>query len=151
MAFGGFEPRERAAPMADINMTPLIDVMLVLLVIFIITAPLFTHSIGLELPRAEASPANETPATVTVAIDKAGRLYWDTTPVSADALREKLASAGRAASQPDIELRADQATPYRLIAEVMAAAQQAGLSHLGFVVEQPGSREQAPRGAPQAR
>ncbi len=79
MAFGGLEKRQTAAPMAEINMTPLIDVMLVLLVIFIITAPLFTHAIRLDLPKVAAAPARQTPQTISLSIDAAGKIYWNGT------------------------------------------------------------------------
>ena len=77
MAFGGLEKKQTAAPMAEINMTPLIDVMLVLLVIFIITAPLFTHAIRLDLPKVASAPARQTPQTIALSIDAAGKLYWN--------------------------------------------------------------------------
>ena len=80
MAFGGLEKKPNGAPMAEINMTPLIDVMLVLLVIFIITAPLFTHAIRLDLPKVASRRRGETPETITLSIDAAGKLYWNDKP-----------------------------------------------------------------------
>jgi biopolymer transport protein ExbD len=123
--------------MAEINMTPLIDVMLVLLVIFIITAPLLTHAIRLDLPKVASAPARQTPQTVTLSIDDAGRLYWDGQALSLDAVRARLAQAGKAAQPPELHLRASRATRYDVIAQVMGAAQQAGLDRIGFVTEPP--------------
>ena len=137
MAFGGFDKERSAAPMADINMTPLIDVMLVLLVIFIITAPLFTHAIRLDLPKVASAPAPQTPKTITLSIDDAGRLYWDDRPLSLDAVRAGLAEAGKAAQPPELHLRASRSTRYEIIAQVMGAAQQAGLERIGFVTDPP--------------
>lgn len=135
MAFGGLEPHERTAPMAEINMTPLIDVMLVLLVIFIITAPLLTHSIRLDLPHADSAPAPVAPAAVTLSIDGASRLFWNDKPVDPAQLRARLDAAAHEATPPEIRLRADRGTRYETIARVMAAAQQAGLTRIGFVTE----------------
>jgi len=144
MAFGGFDGHNETAPMADINMTPLIDVMLVLLVIFIITAPLLTHAIRLDLPKvAAAAPARETPQTITLSIDEAGRLYWNGKPSTLDAVRSALAAAGKAPQQPEIHLRAARATHYDIIAQVMGAAQQAGLQRIGFVTELPATSDGA--------
>ena len=137
MAFGGFDKERSAAPMADINMTPLIDVMLVLLVIFIITAPLLTHAIRLELPKVASAPAPQTPKTITLSIDDAGRLYWDARPLSLEAVRANLAQAAKAGEPPELHLRASQATRYEVIAQVMSAAQQAGIERIGFVTEPP--------------
>jgi biopolymer transport protein ExbD len=137
MAFGGFDPKRPSAPMADINMTPLIDVMLVLLVIFIITAPLFTHAIRLDLPKVAASASRETPQTITLSIDDAGRLYWNGERRSLDAVRAALVAAGKTPQPPEIHFRAARATRYEVIAEVMGAAQQAGLARIGFVTEPP--------------
>ncbi|WP_116136722.1 ExbD/TolR family protein [Trinickia diaoshuihuensis] len=139
MAFGGFDKERSAAPMSDINMTPLIDVMLVLLVIFIITAPLLTHAIRLDLPKVAAGAAPQTPQTVTLSIDDAGRLYWDGKPLTFDALNARLQQAGKAAQPPELHLRAARATRYDVIAQVMGAAQQAGLDRIGFVTEPPSS------------
>ncbi|HYS65352.1 MAG TPA: biopolymer transporter ExbD [Paraburkholderia sp.] len=137
MAFGGLEKKQTAAPMAEINMTPLIDVMLVLLVIFIITAPLFTHAIRLDLPKVAAAPARQTPQTISLSIDAAGKLYWDSKPITLTQMRAQFAEAGKAAEQPEIHLRAERSTRYEVIAQVMGAAQQAGLERIGFVTDPP--------------
>ena len=96
MAFGGLEKKQTAAPMAEINMTPLIDVMLVLLVIFIITAPLFTHAIRLDLPKVAAAPARQTPQTISLSIDAAGKLYWNGSVITLEQMRTQFAQAGKA-------------------------------------------------------
>jgi biopolymer transport protein ExbD len=139
MAFGGLERKRDSAPMADINMTPLIDVMLVLLVIFIITAPLFTHAIKLDLPQVAAEPARQTPQTVSLSIDAAGKVYWNAQPISLDEMRARFTAAGKAPedAQPDLQLRAARETRYEVIAQVMGAAQQAGIARIGFVTEPP--------------
>ena len=139
MAFGGLEKKRDSAPMSDINMTPLIDVMLVLLVIFIITAPLFLHAIRLDLPKVAAEPAQRTAQTVTLSIDAAGKLYWNAQPITLDELRARFTAAGKEpeSQQPELQLRAARETRYDVIAQVMGAAQQAGLSRLGFVTEPP--------------
>jgi biopolymer transport protein ExbD len=135
MAFGGLDKKPNNAPMADINMTPLIDVMLVLLVIFIITAPLFTHAIRLDLPKVASPPARETPQTITLSIDDAGKLYWNDAPISMNDMRARFADAAKAAQKPEVHLRASSATRYEVIAQVMGAAQQAGLERIGFVTQ----------------
>ena len=137
MAFGGLEKRQTAAPMAEINMTPLIDVMLVLLVIFIITAPLFTHAIRLDLPKVAAAPARQTPQTISLSIDAAGKIYWNGTVLTLEQMRARFVEAGKAAEQPEIQLRAERSTRYEVIAQVMGAAQQAGLERIGFVTDPP--------------
>ncbi|CAN5897881.1 biopolymer transporter ExbD [soil metagenome] len=127
------------AAMSDINVTPMVDVMLVLLVIFIITAPLLQHAIPLELPKTNASAVAQKPATITLSFDARGVLYWDAgqgaTPLSFDDLGVRLARAAKQTPQPQLQLRADKATRYEVIAQVMAAAQTQGLSKIGFVTE----------------
>ena len=135
MAFGGLDKQSNGQPMADINMTPLIDVMLVLLVIFIITAPLFTHAIRLDLPKVSSQPARETPQTITLSIDDAGKLYWNDAPISAADMRARFAVAGKAAEKPELHLRASSGTRYEIVAQVMGAAQQAGIERIGFVTQ----------------
>ncbi|WP_250473022.1 biopolymer transporter ExbD [Caballeronia sp. GAFFF1] len=135
MAFGGLDNKPNGSPMADINMTPLIDVMLVLLVIFIITAPLFTHAIRLDLPKVSSQPARETPQTITLSIDDAGKLYWNDAPIRAADMRARFAAAGKAADKPELHLRASSGTRYEIVAQVMGAAQQAGIERIGFVTQ----------------
>ncbi len=135
MSFGGFNDNHQAGPMAEINVTPMVDVMLVLLVIFILSAPLFTHSLQLDLPTAKSAPAPEKPQTVSVAIDAAGKLYWQDQPVTLEELTQRMAEAAGKQPQPEVQLRADKATRYEVIADVMSAAQGNGLNKLGFVTD----------------
>ena len=135
MGFGRLERAPPPRPMSEINMTPLVDVMLVLVVIFIITAPLLASSIRLDLPGSEAAQPNDAPRFVTVALDAQGRLFLNDRPVTAAELREKLTEAGRRNPETEVQLRADQTVPYGRIVEVMGAAQQAGLNRIGFVAE----------------
>ena len=143
MAFGGFEPSgQHQRPMAEINVVPLIDVMLVLLVIFIITAPLFSNAIPLNLPQTQAATAAPTPAqTIHIAIDAQGQLYWNNEALNAEQLKARLTQAQSAAVLPEVQVRADKATPYEPIAKFMAAAQQAGLIKLAFVTEAPSAQK----------
>lgn len=135
MAFGGFSDNHQPGPMAEINVTPMVDVMLVLLVIFIITAPLFTHAIKLDLPTAQSAPAPEKAETITLSIDAKGRIFWDKTEVTEADLNVKLAEAGQRKPQPELHLHADKSTRYEVIAQVMAAAQTNGLTKMGFVTD----------------
>ena len=135
MSFGGFNDSQQPAPMAEINVTPMVDVMLVLLVIFILAAPLFTHAVKLELPQANAAPAPTLPTTITLSIDAAGAVYWNDVVVPVDDLPAKMALAARQTPVPDLQLRADRGTRYEVIARVMAAAQANGLNRIGFVTE----------------
>ncbi len=141
MAFGGFSDNQHNALMAEINVTPMVDVMLVLLVIFIITAPLFTHAIKLDLPSAQAAPSPEKPETVTVSIDGQGQIFWEKDAVTEPQLANKLAAAGKKTPQPELQLRADKATRYEIIAKVMADAQTGGLTKMGFVTEPPAASD----------
>jgi biopolymer transport protein ExbD len=135
MAFGGFNENKNQAPMADINVTPMVDVMLVLLVIFIITAPLFTHAIKLDLPTAQSAPAPEKPETISLSINAEGTIFWNNDPIQQKDLAARMAVAAQQKPQPDLQLRADKSTRYETIAQVMAAAQSNGLTKLGFVTD----------------
>ena len=135
MAFGRLERTQSPQPMSDINMTPLVDVMLVLVVIFIITAPLLASSIRLDLPGTDAAKPNDAPRFVTVALDAKGQLFLNDKPVTALELAQKLADSGRQNPETEVQLRADQSVPYGRIVEVMGAAQKAGLNRIGFVAE----------------
>ncbi len=139
MSFGSFQDQNGGAPtpqpMAEINTTPLVDVMLVLLVIFIVTAPLLTHGIKIDLPKASATAAPEEQKTVVLSLDAQGKVFWDDTPVRDEDLPAKMAEAAKAEPQPELHLRADQGTRYQRLAEIMAMARNAGLSKLGFVTE----------------
>ena len=135
MAFGGFNDNKHQAPMADINVTPMVDVMLVLLVIFIITAPLFTHAIKLDLPDAQSAPAPEKPETISLSIDAEGKVFWNNDPVQQQDLAARLALAAQQKPQPEVQLRADKSTRYEIIAQVMSAAQTNGLTKMGFVTD----------------
>ena len=133
MAFASFDSRRGGVPMAEINMIPLIDVMLVLLVIFIITAPLLTHAVKLQLPTASSNPNIPKPEHVQIGIDGGGQLFWNGETVTRDQLRARLAEASKLAPQPELQLRADRVTQYQSIAEVLADAATAGLARIGFV------------------
>jgi biopolymer transport protein ExbD len=135
MAFGGFDGDKQQAPMADINVTPMVDVMLVLLVIFIITAPLFTHAIKLDLPNAPSAPAPEKPETISLSINADGAIFWNNDPVVQSDLAAKLAAAAQKNPQPELQLRADKATRYEVIAQVMSTAQSNGMTKMGFVTD----------------
>jgi biopolymer transport protein ExbD len=133
MAFGGFNKEGNAAPMAEINMIPLIDVMLVLLVIFIITAPLLTHAVKVDLPKVSSKPNITRPDNVQIALDAGGRVYWNGQVIERSAWRANMAAAAKLNPQPEVHLRADGAVAYRKVAEVMGDAAKAGLSRIGFV------------------
>ena len=121
--------------MGDINMTPLIDVMLVLLVIFMVTAPFMVSAVRLALPQADAQLAPPPPAPLVVHIDKTGQVFVQDLPVDATQVRAALALAAIADPDTEIQLRADTAVPYGRVAEFMALAQAAGLGRIGFVTE----------------
>jgi biopolymer transport protein TolR len=133
MAFGRLERDKGSAPMSEINMTPLIDVMLVLVVIFIITAPLLASSIKLDLPRAEGAKPNDAPKFVLLALDKSGQAYLDDKPVTAAQISRRFAEIAQQNPDTELQLRADDAVPYGRVVELMGAAQKAGLNRLGFV------------------
>ena len=133
MAFGSFNSGP-SQPMADINTTPLVDVMLVLLIIFLVTAPMMTQSIKVDLPQANGEPIDQKPVVVQLALDAQGRIFWDSQPVADDTeLKARLESAAALEPQPELQLSADRETRYQRLAELMSAIRTAGLSKMGFV------------------
>lgn len=135
MAFASFDNNRAGAPMSEINMVPLIDVMLVLLVIFIVTAPLLTHAVKLDLPRASSQPNVLKPEKIELAIDAAGTLYWNGESVDRDEAARRFVTEGARQPQPEVHLRADQSVAYRFVAQTLADASRAGLSKVAFVSE----------------
>ena len=135
MAFGRLERTPGTQPMSDINMTPLIDVMLVLLVIFMITAPLMTSSLKLDLPKTEAGQPSDAPQFISVALDPQGRFYFGDEIVDGVTFAARVAEAARRNPQTEVQLRADQAVPYGRVAELIGMVQKAGLNRVGFVTD----------------
>lgn len=118
--------------LAEINMVPLIDVMLVLLVIFIVTAPLLTHAVKIDLPRASAD-ATPPHAPVDLAIRDNGDLYWNGEPVAPDTLPQRMRAAAQQTPIPELRIHADKQTPYERVAKAMATASREGMTRIGFV------------------
>jgi biopolymer transport protein ExbD len=133
MAIGSFDSRRHQQPMADINVVPLVDVMLVLLVIFIITAPLLTHAVKIDLPKASSNPNLTQPDHIELAIQEDGSLYWNGVPVALEELGPRFAAEAARQPQPELHIRADRLAYYDHVAKVMAAAAKAGLGRIGFV------------------
>jgi biopolymer transport protein ExbD len=141
MSFGSFDSGA-SRPMTEINTTPLVDVMLVLLIIFLVTAPLMTQSIPVALPQASAPPTDEKPETIRLSLDDKGTLYWNDTPLGETGgdgretiaiLETRLSEAVKTRRELEVQIRADRDIRYRHVAEVMAAAKRAGVVKLGFV------------------
>jgi biopolymer transport protein ExbD len=133
MAMSPFSDDDEQGLMNEINMTPLVDVMLVLLIIFLVTIPAMQHAVRIDLPRASSQPKAVKPAHVDVAVEADGSILWDGHAVTDDGLRARIAQAAHATPQPELHLRADRKVPYERIAEVMSAAQTGGLTKIGFV------------------
>jgi len=130
----GSEEEERA--MAEINVTPLVDVMLVLLIIFIITIPVITQSVKVELPKAANQATQTKPENINIAVDKEGNVYWNTALVpSQEALLDRLKSVAVMVPQPEIHVRGDRATKYEHVGRVVVLTQRAGIQKLGFITE----------------
>jgi biopolymer transport protein ExbD len=145
MAFGGFERHGGPSqPMSEINVTPLVDVMLVLLVIFIITAPLLSYAIKLDLPNDPAPAADAPLNTIKLSIDADGKVHVDTEAITDDQLRARFSAAAKTSPVPEVHVRADKATRYERVAFVMSSAQQAGLTKIGFVTEPVSTPVEAP-------
>jgi biopolymer transport protein ExbD/biopolymer transport protein TolR len=139
MAFGRLERNPGSRPMSDINMTPLIDVMLVLLVIFMITAPLMTTSLKLDLPKTEGARPSDAPLFIAVAINAQGQMYVGDEAVTAAQLLQRARDAARRDPLTEVQLRADSRVPYGRVAELIGLVQDAGLSRVGFVTEAGGA------------
>jgi biopolymer transport protein ExbD/biopolymer transport protein TolR len=135
MAFGRLERDPGSRPMSDINMTPLIDVMLVLLVIFMITAPLMTTSLKLDLPKTEGARPSDAPLFIAVSVDAQGRMFVGDESVTAEQLLQRARDAARRDPATEVQLRADSRVPYGRVAELIGLVQEAGLSRVGFVTE----------------
>jgi len=140
MAFGRLERNRGEPPMSDINMTPLIDVMLVLVVIFLITAPLLASAIRLDLPRSDAATASDAAPSVLVVVDRSGQVFLDDKPVSTADLASRLARLASQNPDTEVQLRADAAVPYGRVVEVLGVAQKAGLGRIGFVADNRAAR-----------
>lgn len=136
MSFGRLDRAAGSPPMSDINMTPLIDVMLVLVAIFIITAPLLASAIKLDLPKTAAAKGADAARSIAVVVDASGQAFLQERPVTPDELGRQFAAAQQVNPDTEVQLRADQTVPYGRIVEIMGAAQKAGLSRIGFVADQ---------------
>ena len=144
MTFGRLERTSASQPMSDINVTPLVDVMLVLVVIFIITTPLLASAIRLDLPKTDAAKVIDTPRFVALVVDKSGQAFLDDKPVSLEDLARQLTQIAGRNLDTEVQLRADEAVPYGKVVEVMGVAQKAGLSRIGFIAEPTASVTTAP-------
>ncbi len=136
MAFGTQDEPDEV--INEINMTPLVDVMLVLLIIFIITIPVMKHAVNVELPRASNQQEQVKPETVRLSVNAQGAYFWNETPVADDALPALLAGAAAQSPQPEMHIHGDQAVRYARVAQALAAAQRAGLHKIGFVTDPQG-------------
>ena len=129
---------ESGGPMAEINVTPLVDVMLVLLIIFMITAPLMSHKVKVELPQATLNEIDQKPIVVqpiTIAVTEEGNLFWNDQPITKDQIESRLSVEAQKTPQPAINVRGDRTTKYRVVQEVVQVAQNQGMRKVGFVAE----------------
>ena len=133
MAFGTQDESDEV--MNEINMTPLVDVMLVLLIIFMITVPVMKHAVDIDLPRASNQPQDVKPETVRLSIDAAGQYYWNEAKLSDDDLLRQMQAAAAKNPQPELQIRGDRAVRYERVAQAMAAAKRSGIKKIGFLTE----------------
>ena len=133
MAFGTQDEPDEV--MNEINMTPLVDVMLVLLIVFIITVPVMKHAVNVELPRATNESQQTKPETMSLCVDAQGNYHWNQTPVQGTELLTLLQAEAQKVPQPSLHIRGDKEVRYERVAQVMAAAQQAGIKKIGFITE----------------
>ncbi|MDO8334825.1 MAG: biopolymer transporter ExbD [Nitrosomonas sp.] len=139
MAFGSMQDSGRQAPMAEINVVPLVDVMLVLLIIFIITAPLLTNSVKIDLPKAESVPNITQPEHVELAIRADGSLFWNGEPVALEQLAPRFGATVTQAPKTELHIRADKLAHYEHVARVMSIAAKAGVARIGFITDPSGN------------
>jgi len=136
MAFSDFENSSNHQPLSEINIIPLVDVILVLLILFIITAPLFTHhAIKIDVPQASTQEIPEEPNKIVLAIDEKGGLFWNDEGIDDKELLERFRKAAKKKPLPELHLRADKKTQYQRLAEIMSTAQNAGMTRLGFIMQ----------------
>ncbi len=135
MAFASFEDGEDNEPLAEINMVPLIDVMLVLLIIFMVTAPLLTHAVKVDLPKAASSANISKQDAIQLNIDANGQVFWNGEKIDAGQLNAKLAESAARAQQPELHIGAERTTPYEKVAQVMSEAARLGVTRIGFVTD----------------
>ena len=138
MAFGNLDSSSSGDGddvMNEINMTPMVDIMLVLLIIFIITVPVLKHAVNVDLPRATNTPQTVKPETLTLSVDADGGYFLNQTRVSDTELAVQLQQAAAQNPPPDLHIRGDKAVRYERVAQAMAAAQQAGVKKIGFITE----------------
>ena len=133
MAFGTQDATDDV--IEEIEMTPLVDVMLVLLIIFIITVPVMKHAVNIDLPRATNQPQDTKPETIRLSVDAQGSYYWNENKVAEQDLSRLLKAEAARNPQPELHIRGDKAVRYEKVAQAMAAAQQAGLRKIGFITE----------------
>jgi len=133
MAFGTQDETDEV--MNEINMTPLVDVMLVLLIIFMITVPVMKHAVEIDLPRATSQPQDSKPETIRLSVDAQGIYFWNETPIDDADLERQLQTAAARTPQPELHIRGDRAVRYERVALVMSAAKRAGLHKIGFVTD----------------
>ncbi|MDQ5878292.1 MAG: biopolymer transport protein ExbD [Pseudomonadota bacterium] len=143
MAFASLDSSDDDAPLAEINMVPLIDVMLVLLIIFMVTAPLLTHAVKVDLPKASSSANLTKPDNVQLAIDAGNQIFWNGEPVDTAQLGDRLKAAGAQQPQPELHIRAERTATYEKVAQVMSEAARNGLTRIGFITDpSPATRQQ---------
>jgi biopolymer transport protein ExbD len=133
MSFGKFSDDSHSQPSAEINMVPMIDVMLVLLIVFMVTAPLLTQAVKVDLPQETAAAEQPEPASLTISLDAKGQVWWEGEAVAPDELLRRLDEAAQKADPPELRIRADRATAYGRVADLMADASSRGLRKLAFV------------------
>ena len=137
MAFGTRDDNDEV--MNEINMTPLVDVMLVLLIIFIITVPVMKHAVNIDLPRAAVHPEDTRPLTIRLSVDAQGSYYWNEEKIADADLATRLKDAAARTPQPELHIRGDKDVRYERVAQAMALAQRSGLQKIGFITEPPRS------------